>query len=223
MNGAKIAQEPSFRQICINCFRPSTFCYCPIGAKIDTRITFAILIHPIEVKRRIATGRMAHLCLANSLLIKGEDFSDDERVNSLINDPQNHCLMLYPGNNAIDLSDPNAPSLDERVFPDRKKTVLFVIDGTWRTARKTVRLSQNLRKLPTICFTPKSPSRFRVRRQPAPGCYSTIEAIHHILDLLWEPQNEDSRVPPHDLLLATFDRMVAQQLKFTEGRPGRQK
>lgn len=215
-----VPDAPTFRETCYRCFRPVGFCYCRHVQKIETGITFVILIHPIEVKRPIATGRMAHLCLANSLLIAGEDFTANAAVNRIIGDPGNHCLLLYPGADAIDISEPS-PEHRLAIFPADKKTVVFVVDGTWHTAKKTVARSENLKKLPTICFTPKSPSRFRVRKQPAPGCYSTIEAIHHTLDLLSESGRIAGRSEAHDLLIAVFDRMVERQLEFNQGRSTR--
>lgn len=208
---------PVFRETCYRCFRPAGFCYCGLIQKIETRVTFVILIHPIEVKRPIATGRMAHLCLQDSRLIPGEDFAQNEAVNGILQDPGNHCLLLYPGTDAIDISNPSRIPR-AALFPENKKTVVFVVDGTWKTAKKTVARSVNLRKLPTVCFTPKSPSRFRVRKQPAPGCYSTIEAIHHVLDLLCESGERGQSPRPHDSLLAVFDRMVERQLEFNAGR-----
>jgi DTW domain-containing protein YfiP len=158
---------------------------------------------------------MAHLCLGNSLLIEGEDFSENGPVNALLADPTIHPIILYPGPDATDLS---VLSGAERrtLFPQDKIPVVFVIDGTWNSARKTMYRSQNLNKLPSIRFTPPSPSRIRVRHQPAGHCYTTIEAIHHVIDLL-EPPEMSSR--PHDNLLEVLDHMVGLQLKFAgEGK-----
>ena len=72
-----------------------------------------------------------------------------------------------------------------------KTPLILVVDGTWNTARKMLRLSRNLHSVPRICFTPVRPSRFRVRKQPHPNCYSTIEAIHQTLELLGPSQGFD--------------------------------
>jgi DTW domain-containing protein YfiP len=91
---------------------------------------------------------------------------------------------------------------------------LFVIDGTWATARKTMRLSQNLRSLPQICFTPPGPSNFRVRKQPRPECLSTIEAVHHSIELLGESVGFDVKSRKHDQLLTLFDQFVDRQISY---------
>lgn len=175
-------------------------------------IEFVILIHPIEVKRRIATGRMAHLCLADSHLIAGKEFSSNREVQSILANPKNFCVTLYPGPRSKNLS---LMTEEARAcfVPPGKKLVVFVIDGTWNTAGRMIR-SDGLRDLPTISFDPETQSRFRVRKQPAPECLSTIEAIHRTIDLLKGPSSSRE----HDTLLDVFDQMVEFQLLFSESK-----
>jgi len=183
---------------------------------------FVILIHPIEVHRRIATGRMSHLVLQNSHLIMGQDYTENFQVNAILEDPRRHNVMLYPGRysqNLTDLSEPERSTL----FPADKRLTIFVIDGTWATARRTVRQSKNLSPLPRICFSPEKPSNFRVRKQPHAACYSTIEAIHHTIELVGSSQSFNVQDREHDKLLYVFDKMVERQLEFirlSEGKPG---
>lgn len=211
------AHESQFRRQCHVCFQPEVQCYCSEIRPFDPKIIFAILIHPIEARRRIATGRMSHLCLKNSHLIVGEDYSNDSTVNRLIQDPRNHSVMLYPGARSVDLT-PLAAEERSDLFPSHKNLVVFVIDGTWSKARKTVRMSQNLLGLPRIGFTPPAPSRFRVRKQPSSRCYSTIEAIHYTIELIGESRGFQSHLRAHDGLLEVFDRMVERQLVFVRYR-----
>jgi DTW domain-containing protein len=206
-------QAPQVRASCHLCRQSKFNCYCAHVQRFDPQIMFVILIHPVEVQRRIATGRMSHLCLENSYLIEGEDFSKHGLVNDLIADPAHQCVMLYPGQDSINLSelsevDRGAP------FTRDKKLVVFVIDGTWATARKMVRYSQNLSTLPRICFSLDQPSNFRVRKQPAAGCYSTIEAIHQVIELVGSFYQFPIASRRHDNLLTVFDKMVEQQLQF---------
>ncbi len=51
-------------------------------------------MHPIEMKRKIATGRMSFLSLENSEIIVGYDYSENIRINELISNPENHCMVL---------------------------------------------------------------------------------------------------------------------------------
>lgn len=201
---------PPQRPLCYVCLQPGKACYCETIKKFDPKISFVLLIHPIEVRRRIATGRMTHLCLENSHLISGQNFSANAQVNALIRNPKNHCVILYPGPDSCDLSLMTEETRANLVPSDRQLTV-FVIDGTWATAKKMMRESQNLLSLPKICFSPVKPSAFRVRKQPQDFCYSTIEAVHQTIDLLGAMQGMAGD-RPHDNLLEVFAFMVERQL-----------
>lgn len=205
--------EPKYRTLCQTCIQPQFSCYCPSVQTFDSKINFVILIHPIEVRRRIATGRMSHLCLQGSHLIAGQDYTNNIDVNKLMADPEYHSVILYPGMKSKNLTTLSNQQRKE-LFPTQKKLRIFVIDGTWATARKMVRLSNNLNQLPRICFSPSTPSNFRVRKQPHAGCYSTIEAIHHTIELLGESQGFDISNKEHNKLLNVFDAMVERQLEF---------
>ncbi|MBX3021119.1 MAG: DTW domain-containing protein [Bdellovibrionales bacterium] len=208
--------EPRRRHACLKCFQPEFSCYCAHLQPFDPGLKFAILIHPIEAARRVATGRMSHLILKNSELIRGQTFTHNERVNALINDPGNRCLLLYPGQKSANLSTLPQPA---RVFESGKKPVLFVIDGTWGTSKKMVNQSENLAYLPRVQFTPATASRFRVRKQPRPNFYSTIEAIHQSLELLADNVGFNAASRRHDHLLEVFDILVTQQLQLMKHHP----
>lgn len=206
---------PKRRVLCYNCLQPDFSCYCKHVTAFDPQINFVILMHPIESRRRIATGRMAHLCLKQSHLLVGQTFGKNARVQKLIDEPEYHCMALYPGPTALNLS---GLSLDQRanIIPKDKKLRIFVIDGTWNTARTTMNQSENLKSLPRICFTPERASNFRVRKQPNSLCYSTIEAIHHTIELLNHCLDGANEPSSHHGLIKVFDKMVETQLDFVE-------
>jgi DTW domain-containing protein YfiP len=93
------------------------------------------------------------------------------------------------------------------------------VDGTWITARKTMQRSANLRNLPQICFDPPHPSRIRLRKQPKEYCFSTVEAIHHTIELLGVSFGFDTNSRRHDHLLEIFDQMVEQQIQLMQNKP----
>ena len=208
------AQIPP-RECCERCLQPRLACYCDKIQSFDPKIEFVILIHPIEVRRRIATGRMAHLCLQGSHLISGEDFTENSRVNELLGDNlEAHSVILYPGSQALNISAESFVDRQEKLR-SCKKLRIFVIDGTWATAKKMLRKSKNLAALPQICFSPRQASRFRVRKQPQENCLSTIEAIHECIELLVAPgEIQSASARPHDNLLEVFDQLVTHQLNF---------
>lgn len=207
-----------YRELCWECRQPTVGCYCSTIKMFDPKIKFVILIHPVEERRRIATGRMTHQCLINSELIAGQDYSNNQRVNDIIDNPNYSSVILYPGRNSVNLTvDPDLQSpTANRIFLPSKTPVIFVIDGTWATAGKMVRQSSNLSHLPRICFTPPAPSQFRVRKQPKPECYSTIEAVHHTIELLGDKVGFPIQDRKHDNLLEVFNKLVETQIQFVQ-------
>jgi DTW domain-containing protein YfiP len=207
------AQQVNYQVRCYDCHRPVGTCYCGLVKAFDAKINFVVLIHPIEYKRRVATGRMSHLCLKNSHLVLGTDFTQNTEIQKLISDPQFYSVVLFPGAQSINLT-----TLTDQekalVTPAGKKLRVFVLDGTWSTAKKMLRLSLNLQQLPKICFVPPAPSNFRVRKQPKKECFSTLEAIHHTIELLGVGQGFDLKSRAHDNLLEVFTKMVDKHIEL---------
>ncbi len=175
---------------------------------METRTRFVFLMHPKEYKEEKAgTGRLTHLCLPNSELLMGIGFDGDEAVQGLLADPANRCVLLYPGKEALNLSHGDLISADL----GGKRLVVFLLDATWSLARKMLRLSPGLQRLPRIMFTPTAPSRYIIKQQPQEGCLSTLEAVHELL-LTLEKQNLDQYTRPTQLL-EIFGRLQRFQME----------
>ncbi len=207
-----------FRERCHICFFWKQNCYCRHIKAFDPKIKFVILIQYREARKHIATGRLSHLCLKNSELIVGYNYTEDPRVNEIIADPHYFPMVLYPGKQATNLT--QTPStLWTESFPKNKVPVIFVIDGTWTNARKTMQRSRNLHQLPQICFDPPHPSNFRLRKQPQEFCFSTVEAIHHTIELMGPYFQFDATSRTHDHLLNVFDLMMDKQIEYMKHLP----
>ena len=175
---------------------------------MDTRTKFLILMHPKEFKREKAgTGRLTHLCLANSEIHMGVGFDDHAEVQRLINDPGYFPVLVYPGARAFNLSKGDLVVSDLR---DRRLLVLL-LDATWIAARKMLRVSPGLQRLPRVMFNAGAPSRFVIKQQPQVGCLSTLETAHELLVAL-ERSGLDRYQNPAQLL-GLFDRMQEFQIR----------
>jgi len=204
----------TYRQWCPACRRPASGCYCAFIEPFASEPRFVIVTQPREAKHSFGTGRIAHRCLSNSLLLEGVDFSQHDRVNGEIQHPANYPVVLFPTSHAVNLS--RLTYAERAAFiPSGQKLVVFVLDGTWKSVRKMARLSRNLAELPAICFDPPSPSAYRIRLQPRPYCYSTLEAIHQVITLFSPPDGGDqSHTPAHDRLLALFRSVIDRQFGY---------
>jgi DTW domain-containing protein len=178
-----------------------------------TRTRIVLLMHPKEHRHvKCNTGRLTHLNLANSEIIPGLRFDDHPRVRTLIDDPANLAMLLYPGKDALRLG-PGA-------FPEParagRRLVVFLIDATWHDARAIARLNPGLLSLPRLAIEPRAPSRYTIKHQPAPWCLSTLEATHELL-LVLEAAGLDE-YPDKRRLIAAFDAMQDYQVRQTAAR-----
>jgi DTW domain-containing protein YfiP len=194
--GARISldhREP--RVVCAACRRPASVCYCRHVTKVTTRTRIVLLQHPRERDMPIGTARMATLCLPNAELHEGVTW-DDATLERVLGGDAAPAVLLYPGEGAIDVlrQPPSGP------------VTLVVVDGTWWQARKIVRKNPRLAALPRYAFSPPRPSEYRIRREPAETCVSTIEALAHVLGVL------EGDVPRFEALLHPFRAMIDAQI-----------
>jgi len=201
-----VANSP--REICVRCFHAKKSCLCERLKPFSTHSHFVILMHPKEAqKARNGTGRLARLCLKNTRIQIGINFSQNPVVNNLLNDPAFYPLVLYPGAHSINITERGFPK-----FPRGEKTPLFfILDGSWSLAKKIITRSKNLHSLTKISFTPEKPSAFIIKNQPHEHCLSTIESIFTLLNLL-EDEGLENLHGRHLILLQAFENLVNYQL-----------
>lgn len=190
------------RPVCLRCRRPESTCYCARLPRLETRTRVVFLQHPRERRVAIGTARMAHLSLPNSELHIGVDFSGHSRLEALAADPS-RVAVLFPGQGAMPL---------EQAASQPPET-LIVVDGTWPLAKKVVKSNSLLAGLPRIGFTPRRPSNYRIRAEPADHCVSTIEAVVEVLGAL-----EGGDPSRFDAMLQPFEFMVDTQLESQSHR-----
>lgn len=195
-------------QTCYTCFWLKQYCRCPLIKPFATDIRFVILMHTKEAKQeKLGTGRITRATLTNSEIIVGVDFTHDKAVNDLIADPANHCLVMYPGRNSLDISNHDVEPLAERKRAG-KRLVVFLIDGTWQCAKKMMTLSGNVRSLPRVSFSASHKSIFYIKQQPADYCLSTLESIHFFLGEADRRGLESLPGRPQDNLITVFQSMI---------------
>lgn len=201
------------RQKCYRCYRPQSSCMCAFIRPIETHTKFVVLMHPKEFKKtKNGTGHFTHLSLPNSELFMGIDFSDNARINEII---QTHeSFILYPSKHATNLSHTHPRT--ETSLQGNKPMAIFLIDSTWACSLKMMRESQNLHALPHISFDATTRSAFKIKEQPMEYCLSTIESTLSVLKLLTKWQVETITQSQFDAFLTPFHAMIDYQLACIE-------
>ena len=208
------------RDLCYRCLRPKSSCYCQYTQDVDTDVKFVFLMHPKEAKRqRTGTGRLAHLCLKDSEILVGVDFTHNEHLNALLSNPTYYPVLLYPGEDAW-----NAKKEGFNAVLSNKKLLVIIIDSTWFCSKKMIKLSRNINTLPKLSFYGAYKSIFTFKHEPAEYCVSTIESCYYLIKELQENGIEKASVDPEPLL-TVFKKMIQFQLqkeneRIESGLPG---
>lgn len=176
-------------------------CVCDRLIQIPSQTHVVFIQHPLEARVGISTCRMAHLSLPNSELHVALNAEEIPALVARLKEPD--TALLFPAEDATDVE----------ALPRPPKT-LVVVDGTWDNAKKLFQRSPLLKSLPRIGFVPPAPGNYRIRKEPAAHCLSTIEAVAQVLEKL---EKAPGRFTP---MLAAFDRMVRLQLDFIEAHGG---
>lgn len=208
LEAAKHARE----SFCYECHRLQKNCLCSLIKPFATKFRFVILMHPMEAKKeKMGTGRISLAMLSNSAMIMGVDFTEDTEVNALINDPDNYCMTMYPGEKSLNVSDHDVSPI-KNLFENKKNVIIFLIDGTWPCAKKMMRLSKNIRALPRVSFTATHTSIFEIKEQPAEYCLSTLESIHFFIQECNRRDLEHTD-KAEDQMISVFKEMIKFQME----------
>ena len=178
---------------------------CKYIKPIDTNTKFVILMHPKEYRKtKNGTGHFTNKSLNNSEIFIGIDFTNHIEINKILNEKNNECFILYPGEKSI--------KLNEESIKTEKNIVLFIIDSTWACSKKMLRESKNLKNLERVSFQSTKRSEFKIKEQPADYCLSTIESTQFILELMNSHKLEN--IDKNSLLEFTkpFKKMVDYQI-----------
>lgn len=202
---------------CYDCFRPRHLCYCSSITPVNTGIRFVFLMHPKEAyHQKTGTGRLAALSLVDSEIIIGIDFTENQRLNDIIQRKgefaDSYSVVLYPGERAS-----RADSSEFAHVISGKKLIVIVIDATWFFAQKMLKQSANLRSLPTLSFSGSYKSRFDFKKQPSQECLSTIESCYYLIEELKKTGIVPKNTNPEPLL-SVFRKMVDFQLYCEQRR-----
>ena len=196
--------------LCYKCFRKKDNCYCQYAKDVDCGIKFVFLMHPKEFKyQKTGTGRLAHICLPESEIIMGIDFTQNQRVTELLADPSYYPVLLYPAEIPVTAK---SPELKEKLSTG-KKLLVFVIDSTWACSNKMIRLSPNIAKLPHISFFGNYKSVFTFKREPKEYCVSTIESCYYLIKEMQTSGIADSQIDPEPLM-NVFKKMIVFQIEM---------
>ncbi|CAE7214475.1 ABC1K1, partial [Symbiodinium sp. CCMP2456] len=190
---------------CERCNRKLCLCAALPQRRLDTKTRVVLFTHPKEKRRALGSGPLLQLCLSNITEFVGKEFPDpleDSALHDKLVEAGRQPVLVYPGPKAVEL----VPGCQTEAFTS--PVTLIFIDARWDQARIMLNRSAWLQGLPRLRLR-RLRSRYRFRRQPEPGCLSTLEAAAEALQAL-EPGTSGLR----EALLAPFEEMIRLQSQF---------
>lgn len=192
---------------CYKCFKPENSCLCRFTEEMDCGVKFVFLMHPKEAKRnRTGTGNLAHISLKNSEIIVGLDFSKNEQLQKLLQNPQYYPVMMYPGETAW-----NAKKEGFKETVGNRTLLVMILDATWFCAKKIIDHNPFLLEFPRLSFYGDYRSIYTFKHEPKPEYVSTIESCYYLIKELQTIDMVKKDLNPEPLM-NVFKEMIKLQL-----------
>lgn len=159
---------------CTRCGLHKVRCICALIPRLELRTRVLLLIHHKELKRTTNTGRLALEALSNSgLRVRGEGRTPLDLSADL--DTHYETVVLYPSDDALELSELNST----------KPVQLIVPDGNWRQAAKMKGRQPELNGIKSVKVSEVMTTAGQtLRKEHFESGKSTLEAIAQALHVL---------------------------------------
>ena len=154
------------RAICPHCEYIIDRCLCSTLRPINNKTQLIILQHPSETRHALNTTRLMKKSFSNMEIFIGENFSEHQELNTLIDNHHESICLIFPLEEKILL-----PKSSSSIF-----THIILLDGTWKKARKIYLSSINLHQLKTFSLASEKISQYKIRASGFPQSLSTLEA-----------------------------------------------
>ena len=195
----KVKQITSLYDSCNKCGLPIINCVCDKAPKIKTDARIWILSTEKEFYRASNTARLLKIVNPHSTeIFLWERTKIPEKLVSNLNNEMYDTFLLFPVENCEIMSRKVEYKSTDKV------PVFIIIDGTWKEARKIIRRSAYLEKLPIISLEPNFKYKYDLRRGAKSGNLCTIEAAIEVLKINGEIDNSQVINEFYDLFLKSY-------------------
>jgi DTW domain-containing protein YfiP len=184
------------RAVCPQCEFIRARCLCADLKLIANKVHIIVLQHPSEKKHSLGTVQLMKKSFQNITIWVGEDFSKNNELNLILNDPSHRIALLYPTKESMPQGLKTLPAI----------THLVIIDGTWKKSRKIYLESSNLHTLSAYLIESVGASEYRLRSSSEKNSLSSLEAVISALAIIENETDTNS-------LKETFKKMIDFQIE----------
>ena len=147
---------------CERCRLPQKNCVCLQLPAIMLPFQIVILRHSKAANKASNTAFVSSLCIPKLRIL---DIEHPREVSEMVA-PSLKDVLLFPPLEKQDVID-----------PDTLPSTLYVLDGSWKQARKMYRQNKSLRNIPHLSLSPRDIPPPRILTPSSPQGMSTMEAI----------------------------------------------
>ncbi|GHF01871.1 DTW domain-containing protein [Thalassotalea profundi] len=147
------------------------------------QVDVIILQHPSEVKQSKATVPLLLGSLNKCHLFVGENFEQEEDLQSLLCQYRNKIALLYPSDKAEVITERTLVENDNSIV-EQDISCIVLLDGTWKKAYRLFQLNTFLHDMKHFALSDNYVGQYHIRKTKKTGALSTLEACCYALSAL---------------------------------------
>ncbi len=165
---------------CPFCRVAKVHCLCSVQPDIECSVACLLIMAGSEVLKPSNTGRLIADTIKETYVYQWHRTEPNRDMLALLANPDYQPVLIFPASYIEDSK--RILAQDTLAHPVQgKKWLLIFIDGSWREARKIVRTSAYLQRLPVISIHPETLSRYMMRKSDNAQHLATAEVASLVL------------------------------------------
>lgn len=164
---------------CPSCQVAEHACICAERPRLDSGVSFCLLMHAYEPLKPTNTGRLIADCLPDTYAFTWARTEVDPVLLALLNDLRYQPYVVFPG----EYAQPTQQVCEQIEAGQGRRPLLIILDATWTQARKMFRKSPYLADVPVLSLQTEQLSRYRLRRSTRDDHLCTAEVASACLQL----------------------------------------
>ncbi len=216
---------------CPLCHIAQSHCICamsPSNIPLKTRAGFLLLMYDTEVLKPSNTGKLIADVIPDTFAFLWSRTENNLALQAVLDDPQWFPMVVFPQEYA---QQSRKVYTNEVSYPEGKRPLFIMLDGSWREAKKMFRKSTYLDGYPMVSFNakglqnsengntdnPLTPvgkyARYTVRKTLLEHQFSTAEVAARVLDMQGENDNAQLLDLWFDVFNFQYQKSVCQRNK----------
>ncbi len=177
---------------CNECQVSADFCICNMTPKVNSKVSFLLLMYDTEVMKPSNTGRLIADVVPDTHAYLWSRTEPNQELLALLKDEKYQPYVVFPKQYARaeqEVIEGDIPVINGKI------PLFVMLDGSWREAKKMYRKSPYLADFPLVSFDPEVEnidgisSRYHIRKAANENQLATAEVAARVLAMAGEERN----------------------------------